>query len=144
NSTGGHIAIHIAALRPDLVRSLVLVDSSGIPFELKPGMHIENIVVPRGMLSFARVLARDAFRSGPTAITIAFARLLRDDARPLLRTLKMPVLLLWGERDPLVPLPYAERMLLEIPHARLVVVPRAGHVPMWENPEVFNRELLQF
>ncbi|MGZ4808336.1 MAG: alpha/beta fold hydrolase [Thermoanaerobaculia bacterium] len=144
NSMGGHVAIHIAALRPDLIRSLVLVDSSGIPFELKPGMHLENIVVPRGMLSFARVLARDAFRSGPTAITVAFARLLRDDARPMMRTLKMPVLLLWGDRDPLVPLPYAEKIRKEIPQAKLVVVPRAGHVPMWENPEVFNRELLQF
>jgi pimeloyl-ACP methyl ester carboxylesterase len=144
NSMGGHVAIHIAALRPDLVRSLILVDSSGIPFELNPGLHIENIVVLQGMLSFARVLVRDAFRSGPTAITLAFARLLRDDARPLMRTLKMPVLLLWGERDPLVPLPYAERIRQEIPHAKLVVVPRAGHVPMWENPEVFNRELLRF
>src|SRR4051812_26091491 len=75
NSMGGQIAIHVAALRPDLVRSLVLVSSTGIPFELKPGLHIENIVVPRSMMSFARVLARDAFRSGPTAITLAFARL---------------------------------------------------------------------
>src|SRR6185295_14941358 len=28
--------------------------------------------------------------------------------------------------------------------AKLIVVPHAGHVPMWENPEFFNRELLQF
>jgi pimeloyl-ACP methyl ester carboxylesterase len=144
NSMGGQIAIHVAASRPDLVRSLVLVSSTGIPFELKPGLHIENIVVPRGMMSFARVLARDAFRSGPTAITIAFARLLRDDARPLMRLLKMPVLLLWGEHDPLVPVHYAELIHAEIPHAKLVVVPHAGHVSMWENPEFFNRELLDF
>ena len=144
NSMGGHIAIHVAALRSDLMRSLTLVSSSGVPFELKPGIHIENIVIPRGMLSFARVLVRDAFRSGPTAITLAFARLFRDDARPLMRRLKMPVLLLWGEHDPLVPSQYAERIRQEIPHAKLVVVPHAGHVSMWENPEFFNRELLRF
>jgi pimeloyl-ACP methyl ester carboxylesterase len=144
NSMGGQIAIHLAAARPDLVRSLVLVNSTGIPFELRPGVHIENLMIPRGMLSFAGVLARDAFRSGPTALLVAFQRLLRDDARPLMRRLRMPVLLLWGERDPLVPLTYARRMLHEIPSARLSVVPSAGHVPMWENPEAFNGELLAF
>jgi pimeloyl-ACP methyl ester carboxylesterase len=144
NSMGGQIAIHLAAARPDLVRSLVLVSSTGIPFELRPGVHLENLMIPRGMLSFAGILLRDTFRSGPTSLFVAFRRLLLDDARPLMRLLRMPVLLLWGERDPLVPLTYARQILEEIPAARLSVVPAAGHVPMWENPEAFNGELLQF
>jgi len=144
NSMGGHVAIHLAASRPDLVRSLTLVNSTGIPFAVKPGLHLENLVMPPGIRSFALILARDLFRSGPTALFLAFSRLLRDDARPLLRALRMPVLLLWGESDPLVPLAYAERMREEIAGARLVVVPKAGHIPMWENPQVFNRELLEF
>jgi pimeloyl-ACP methyl ester carboxylesterase len=144
NSMGGQIAIHLAARRPELVRSLVLVNATGIPFELKPGQHLENLMIPPGMLSFARVLARDLFRSGPTSVALALKRLLLDDARPLLRTLRMPVLLLWGESDPLVPLAYAREMLTELPDGRLAVVPHAGHVPMWENPEAFQRELLAF
>jgi pimeloyl-ACP methyl ester carboxylesterase len=144
NSLGGQIAIHLAASRPDLVRSLVLIDSTGIPFEIAPGAHIENIVMPHGWRSFLLILARDLFRAGPTAFAVAFARLLRDDARPLMRTLTMPVLLLWGEHDPLVPLTYAKQMLAEMPHAKLRVIPRAGHVPMWENPRDFNDALLRF
>lgn len=144
NSMGGQIAVHLAAARPELVRSLVLVDSTGIPFELKPGQHVENLMIPRGMLSFARVLARDLFRSGPTSVALALKRLLRDDARPLLRTLRMPVLLMWGDSDPLVPLAYGREMLAELADGRLTVIPNAGHVPMWENPEAFNRELLAF
>jgi len=144
NSLGGQIAIHLAASRPDLVRSLVLIDSTGIPFEIAPGAHIENIVMPHGWRSFLLILARDLFRAGPTAFAVAFARLLRDDARPLMRRLTMPVLLLWGEHDPLVPLTYAKQMLAEIPHAELHVIPRAGHVPMWENPRDFNDALLSF
>jgi len=89
-------------------------------------------------------LLRDAFRAGPTAITLAFGRLLRSDGRPLLRALAMPVLLVWGEHDPLVPLAYAKAMLREIPNGRLEVVPHASHIAMWENPEVFNRSLLAF
>ena len=144
NSMGGHLAIHVAGARPDLIRSLTLVDSSGIPFELKPGRHLANLVVPRGAMSFATVLVRDALRAGPAAIARTFVRLLRDDARPLLRKLNMPVLLLWGERDPLVPLVYAEQMRAMVPNSRLHVIPRAGHIPMWENPEAFNAALLEF
>ena len=144
NSLGGHIAMHIAASRPDLVRSLVLIDSTGIPFEIAPGAHIENIAMPHGWRSFFLILMRDLFRAGPTALALAFARLLRDDARPLMKTLTMPVLLIWGEHDPLVPLTYARQMLEEMPHAKLRVIPRAGHVPMWENPRDFNDALLSF
>lgn len=144
NSMGGHIAIHVAATRPDLVRSLVLVDATGVPFELAPGAHIDSLAVPRGWRSLALIAARDLFRAGPTAFALAFLRLLRDDARPLLSKLTMPVLLLWGEHDPLVPLTYARQMQQLIPNATLRIVPRAGHVPMWENARAFNDELLRF
>src|SRR2546430_1775069 len=40
NSMGGHIALHLAASRPELVRSLVLVDATGIPFAFKPLAHV--------------------------------------------------------------------------------------------------------
>jgi pimeloyl-ACP methyl ester carboxylesterase len=144
NSMGGHIAIHLAAGRPDLVRSLTLIDSTGIPFALDPRIHFENTALPRRGFAFARMFTRDFFRAGPTSLAIAFARLLRDDARPLMRTLKMPVLLVWGEHDPLVPVTYGQQMAEEMPHAKLIVIKGAGHVPMWENPTELNGALLAF
>ena len=144
HSMGGHIAVHLATQRPDLIRSLVLVSSTGVPFRLDPAEHFRNLFFPRGLLAFFRVLLRDAFRAGPTAIGLAFGRILRSDATPLLRALSMPVLLVWGERDPLVPLIYAKAMLRLIPNARLEIVPRASHIPMWENAEVFNGAVLAF
>jgi len=144
NSMGGHVAIHLAATRPDLVRSLTLIDSTGIPFELAPGEHLRNLAMPRGLASFALVLGRDLFRAGPSSVLLALGRLLLDDARPLLRELRMPVQLIWGNRDPLVPLTYGKRMLAEVPQAKLEVIEDAGHVPMWEQPTAFNRTLLAF
>lgn len=144
NSMGGHIAIHIAAARPAVVRSLVLVNSTGVPFRVAPAEHIRNFFLPRGIWSFLRVLARDLFRAGPTSISVALGRILRDDARPLLRELRVPVLLVWGEHDPLVPLIYAKEMLVDIHNARLEIVPHAGHVPMWENPSAFNSAVVRF
>jgi pimeloyl-ACP methyl ester carboxylesterase len=144
NSMGGQIAIHLAAAHPQLVRSLVLVDSSGIPLRFRPLLHLRNLLVPSGALSIARLLLRDFLRTGPVALIRRLIRLFRDDVRPLLPGLSMPVLLVWGAHDAMVPEAYAREMTAAIPGARLAVILRAGHVPMWENPAGFNRELLAF
>jgi pimeloyl-ACP methyl ester carboxylesterase len=55
----------------------------------------------------------------------------------------VPVDLLWGESDRLVPVKYAEGMLKELPNARLTRLPRCGHVPQLECPLSFLRALKQ-
>gem|GEM_PF-263559 len=145
HSMGGQVAIHVADLRPDLVRSLVLVGSTGVPFSLELRQHLRNVPrPPAGLWSFSRVLAWDFLRAGPTSIAVASARMLTDDARDAMRSIRVPTLLVAGDRDPLVPEIYAERMQREIAHSSLVVIPEAGHVSMWDNPEAFNREVLDF
>lgn len=145
HSMGGQLAVRIAAERPDLVRSLVLVSAAGMPFRLDPRPHVRTLPKPPyGGVSIARVLVPDFLRAGPTSVALASARVLRDDVRALLRRLRLPVLLVWGENDPLVPLIYGEAMLREIEGARLEVIAHAAHVPMWDTPDEFNRVLLQF
>lgn len=54
----------------------------------------------------------------------------------------VPVTLVWGTRD-LVLFPWqAKRALRELPDARLVPLPGAGHVPTWDDPDAIVRELL--
>lgn len=145
HSMGGVIALTLAAARPDLVRTLTLVSAAGIPFRLDPRPHLTGLRhPPAGLVSFAPRLAADALRAGPTSIALASAQLLRLDAREAMRLVRAPTLLVWGESDPLVPLRYAEEMLAALPEARLAILPRAGHVPMWDEPEAFNEVLLQF
>lgn len=57
-------------------------------------------------------------------------RLSRED----LRRLDVPTLMIWGDRDPVVPLAYAREAATEIPHARLESLP-SGHVPQLGNPD---------
>jgi pimeloyl-ACP methyl ester carboxylesterase len=47
----------------------------------------------------------------------------------------VPVDLIWGEADGLIPLAYAERMKDQLPRARLTVIEKCGHVPGAECPE---------
>jgi pimeloyl-ACP methyl ester carboxylesterase len=145
HSMGGMLAIRLAAERPDLVRSLVLVNAAGIPFERKLMEHLRPLPKPPfGGPRIARVLIPDFFRAGPTSVAVASARVLLGDMREAMHALRVPTLLVWGENDPLVPLRYGEAMAQEIAGAKLVVLPRAAHVAMWDSAEEFNRAVLEF
>jgi pimeloyl-ACP methyl ester carboxylesterase len=54
----------------------------------------------------------------------------------------VPVTLVWGTKDRVLFPWQARRALSELPQARLVPLPGAGHVPMWDDPEAIARELL--
>lgn len=145
HSMGGQIAIELAAERPDLVRSLVLVNAAGMPFRFDPRPHVRAVPKPPyGGPGIARVLVPDFFRAGPSSVAVASARVVRADMRERMHSLQMPALLVWGENDPLVPLVYGEAMQREIAGSRLVVIPRAAHVAMWDAPAEFNRAVLSF
>ena len=51
----------------------------------------------------------------------------------------VPVLVVWGEADRMIPVEHGQAYAAAIPGARLLVIPRAGHLPQLETPG----ELLQ-
>lgn len=145
HSMGGQIAIALASERPDLVRSLILVNAAGMPFRLDPRPHVRAVPKPPyGGPGIARVLVPDFLRAGPASVAVASARVVRGDMRDRMHAIRVPTLLVWGENDPLVPLVYGEAMQREIEGSRLVVIPRAAHVAMWDASEEFNRVALSF
>jgi pimeloyl-ACP methyl ester carboxylesterase len=62
---------------------------------------------------------------------------------PLTR-LDLPAHILWGKKDPVAVPAIAERLVQEIPKARLTWLDEAGHYPMLEAPERFAEEVLRF
>jgi len=58
--------------------------------------------------------------------------------------LRIPALVLWGERDSLTPIEQGRHLASLIPGARLVVLPRAGHIPAIEDPAGFDAALVAF
>jgi pimeloyl-ACP methyl ester carboxylesterase len=63
---------------------------------------------------------------------------------PFLRGITMPVLLLWGEKDAMIPVANAQDYLAVLPDARLAVLPGVGHVPQEEAPAVSLAPVLDF
>ena len=55
----------------------------------------------------------------------------------------VPVDIVWGASDRMMPLAYAEVMRAQLPRARLTELPRCGHVPQQECPAAFAEALLK-
>jgi pimeloyl-ACP methyl ester carboxylesterase len=62
----------------------------------------------------------------------------------VLETIKTPTLLLTGGSDLYVPPPVLKLFAARIRGSESVVVPEAGHSAYWEQPEAFNRAVLNF
>jgi pimeloyl-ACP methyl ester carboxylesterase len=56
----------------------------------------------------------------------------------------VPTLVIWGEKDQVVPTRHAEFALQTIRDSRAVVMTRAGHAPQIDRPELFNCLVLEF
>lgn len=56
----------------------------------------------------------------------------------------VPILLVWGDRDPIVPVGHAGLAAEALPHARLTIVPRSGHMPHRSAPASFASAVLDF
>jgi len=57
----------------------------------------------------------------------------------LLRSVKVPTLVVWGDKDRIVPVSTADHYLTALPHAKLEVIKDCGHCVDLERPECFAR-----
>jgi pimeloyl-ACP methyl ester carboxylesterase len=74
----------------------------------------------------------------------AMASVIEYDARHRLQEIELPVLIVWGTDDWVIPSAAAHSYKRRIPHARLAIFDRTGHVPQLERPVRFNRLLEEF
>lgn len=74
----------------------------------------------------------------------ALQALLRHDVRERLAAVELPTLVLWGLEDRVIPVAAGISYHRRIPHSRLEVFERTGHVPQLERPLRFNAVLDDF
>ncbi|HEY2477351.1 MAG TPA: alpha/beta hydrolase [Solirubrobacterales bacterium] len=74
----------------------------------------------------------------------ALADLIRTDFRDGLATIEIPTLIVWGLSDRVVPVAAAASYHRRIPHSRLEIFERTGHVHQLERPLRFNALLDEF
>ena len=170
NSLGGNLAWHFAAAHPHRTDKLVLIAPAGFRPPGPPGKGPARIPLAIRMMRFILpmpLLRRNmqASYADPAKLTPALMKRYRDmllapgirpailermrqmswdDPVPILRSIGAPTLLLWGERDRLVPVANADDYLAALPHAQLVVLPNEGHAPQEEVPQASLVPLKRF
>ena len=163
-SKGGMIGQQLAVRHPQRVRSLVLADTAS---EMPPlAMWEERLAIARrdGIAGLVEGTLKRWFRAGfaeraPQTIAAVRAMILttpvegyvgcasavRDMSQTrILKSIKAPTLVVVGEQDPACTVAQARVLARAIPGARLEVIPDAAHLANIEQPEQFNRLLLDF
>jgi len=149
-SFGGTVASWMAVLRRDLVAALVLdAPSASRPEGSEPVSGSPEEIARRLYAHPERVASAPAVEPVLAARRLAIVQRLRGRGRDTaleegLRGLGMPVLVLFGTRDGVIP-PAMGRVYVElIPDAHLVFVYDAGHALMVERPEAFTEVVTDF
>lgn len=153
HSLGGGIAIALSALAPDRVKSVILVDSTGIPTvsipELIPRRAIEMIAqlfLPGQRLKLVDiplVFSHNLlFNTGNVIQALLLS--LQVDLKHLLPKIQAPCLLLWSEKDLTEPISIAQEMAARIPNSRLVTVAEGWHEWGLWYPDEFTSLMLDF
>ena len=166
SSLGGWLAAELAALYPERVERLVLVDAVGLWIDAAPIKELFGSTPPelaamlyhdqthpiaqmmRAITSIADIpeeVALPQLRALEAGARIGWNPYLHDPKlEGRLRRVTAPTLVLWGAQDGLVPRVYGERYRDRIKGARLEVIDRCGHLPAIERPEAFAEKVLGF
>ncbi len=146
HSMGGLICLRLAADYPYAVRRLALFAPAGT----QPMTSVAKALFPllltvrHARPSFLPILAYDAARAGPSMLLRAGRETLAQNLVGDLSRIQSPVLLLWGEHDPLVSVLGGAVMCAALKDARLLQLPGAGHIAMYDRADLCNPLLLRF
>jgi 3-oxoadipate enol-lactonase len=167
HSMGGYVALAAWKLAPDRFLALGLIDShTGADTEegrrgrykmaekvaaegskvaaeaMLPKLFAPNLSAAAPVIDQVRQMILNTSPAGIVGALKGMAG--RIDSGPLLSNLHIPVLILTGDKDQIIPLETAKAMAATIPTATLTMVENAGHMPMLEQPQATTTALRKF
>jgi pimeloyl-ACP methyl ester carboxylesterase len=166
NSVGGFAAARLAIRRPELVRGLVMVDAAGFlgrPLQVRVASWLmgQRWFLRRIYPVFSARYMRARSDADRQARERAIATIRQDpglravselwrsfgapeyNLRADVDRVTAPTLVLWGRRDPVIPVRAGRWIERAVPNARLVMFD-SGHVPQTSDPDAVAAELVPF
>jgi pimeloyl-ACP methyl ester carboxylesterase len=164
----------VAEDNPGRIKSLVLIDSAGYPQKMPwfirlAGIPLLNSVGTRLLsprFAVGLVLRKCYYRKekitdeqidayayygslpgGREALVATAQQIVPEDIEAVTaryQTIKVPVLIIWGEEDEVVPVDVGRKFKRDIPNSELVILPQCGHIPQEEEPGVTTRTVEVF
>jgi 3-oxoadipate enol-lactonase len=161
-SMGGWTSLGFASQYPDRVTALMLCDTTGGIDDAEVAREMKSLqaAMPRQLTVVLQRAYSTDFPNREPAKCFLYQQIsglnvhvppdlltkltaMRHRVDPLIGR-RLPTMLLVGEEDVLTPAKIMEMITRQIPHARFVKVPGAGHSVYFERPDEFNRIALEF
>ena len=145
HSFGGRVGLALSVMEPKLVRALVLVDSAGI----RPKLTLRRkLAVARYRRKKKKGLVdpdagSEDYRALSPSMRSTFVKVVNEDLTPILPSVTVPTLLIWGKDDRDTPLKSGKMMNRLIPDSALIELD-GGHFSYLDSPYTFVRILDQF
>jgi len=169
-SMGGFVGQRLAARRPELVRSLILIDTSAGPEDPEKIRKYRLMAGVFGIFGFKPLLSQVApimfspaflqTDQGKATVSTWVAELTAQDRAGVkkairgvtdraaiddeIRAITTPTLVIVGSEDPATPVAKAERIAAAIAGSRLDVLAGVGHVSALEDPARINALMTEF
>jgi pimeloyl-ACP methyl ester carboxylesterase len=145
-SMGAMTALRFATLHPERLRTALI---AGIDVLREPRTSVaRRLMDPERIVkqepAWAAQLEKKHAAQGVGGWKRVLSAIAADVAmQPLLspeqlRNARLPILLVYGDRDVFVPADHAVALYRQLPDARLLIVPNSGHVVMVNQPQLFN------
>lgn len=146
-SMGGGICLAMGALFASQVKSIVLLNSAGIPMRKLPSfkMRVQEIAEQFHQSGYRsenwRILNAFIYNSVKhfRFLAVSIHLPIKHDLRPLLSQIKVPCLLAWGEKDDMLPVEVAYELQKYLEKTKLVLLPEYHH----EWSAVYPEKLLE-
>jgi len=160
HSFGGRIAIRFTTLYPEKVKRLILSNSAGIKAKpdlkaclifllvkwgnalFKKKVLVEFKDYARNFLYF--FLRKRDYVKANEFMKKSMKKVIEEDLLPDLPKIKNNTLIIWGNKDKMVPVKFAKVFKEKIKNSQLIVFPNVGHSPHLETPEKLAQTILDF
>ena len=162
HSHGGRVLLELASREnvPVSIKKLVLIDSAGLIAKKSLSQRIRirtykclkkilltkpvKVMFPTALSSLQKAFGSADYASSSPLMRQSMVKLVNTDYREKLSLIRVPTLLIWGEKDDATPLYMAKIMENAIPDAGLVIVPNGGHFSFVDDPFLTERVLRSF
>lgn len=152
HSFGGELAVKYSLRFPEKINKLFLIDASCIrtrDFKKKLLYIISKIFRIFSFSSFLRkafykfVVGKSDYLSVEGVMRDTYLKVIAEDLSGVLSQIKIPTVIIWGEKDDITPLNDARIISQRIKNSRLEIIPDVGHSPHLESSEELSKTIIQ-
>lgn len=156
HSNGGRIISVFAALYPEKVSHLILIDSAGLyhnDFKIalkrfifrniaKAGKRITKSKLLESLLY--KTVGEKDYRDASPVVKKTMENLIKYNVAPLLPNIRSKTLIIWGKNDKVTPLEDGQKMHSLIPGSKIEIVKDARHSPQFTNAKEVSELVISF